>query len=43
MADIVISGEETLEEIRAFFSNDRYATVACGAAIEEARPGFSRV
>ena len=43
MADIVISGEATLEEIRAFFSNDRYATVACGAAIEEARPGFSRV
>ncbi|WP_308588172.1 PaaI family thioesterase [uncultured Slackia sp.] len=43
MADIVISGEATLEEIRAFFSNDRYATVACGAAIEEARPGFARV
>lgn len=43
MADVVVSGEATLEEVRAFFSNDRYATVACAATIEEARPGFSRI
>lgn len=32
-----------LDEVRAFFANDRYATRACGAVIDEARAGYARV
>lgn len=39
----LVAGDATLDEVRAFFANDRYATVACGAVIEEARPGYARV
>ena len=39
----LVAGDATLDEVRAFFANDRYATVACGAVIEEARPGYARI
>lgn len=39
----LVVADATLEEVRAFFARDRYATVACGAAIEQARPGYARV
>ena len=39
----LVAADATLEEVRAFFARDRYATVACGAAIEQARPGYARV
>ncbi len=32
-----------LEEIRTFFSADRYATECAGAVIDEARPGYACV
>lgn len=32
----------TLEQAKAFFANDRYATEATGIVIEEARQGYAR-
>ncbi|MDO4443415.1 MAG: PaaI family thioesterase [Slackia sp.] len=39
----LVAADATLEEVRAFFANDRYATVACGAVIDEAQAGYARV
>ena len=33
----------TLDEIRAFFANDRYATECAGAVIDAAEPGYAKV
>ncbi len=33
----------TLEEIRAYFANDRYATECAGAVIDAAEPGYAKV
>lgn len=32
----------TLEELRAFFANDRFATALCGIEVEDARDGYAR-
>lgn len=39
----LVAADASLDEVRAFFANDRYATVACGAVIDQARPGYARV
>lgn len=39
----LVASDASLEEIRAQFKNDRYATESLGAVIEEAGEGFARV
>ncbi len=39
----LVASSASLEEIRARFKNDRYATESLGAVIEEAGEGFARV
>lgn len=39
----LVSADAALEEVRAFFARDRYATTSLDPTIEEARPGYARV
>lgn len=39
----LVSADAALEEVRAFFAHDRYATTSLNPVIEEARPGYARV
>ncbi len=39
----LVAGDAALEDIRAQFKNDRYATESLGAVIEDAGEGFARV
>lgn len=39
----LVAADASLDEVRATFENDRYATTSLAPVIEEARPGFARV
>lgn len=42
-AQPVIPADASLEEIQAYFVEERFATATLGAVVEEGRPGYGRV
>lgn len=43
VARCLVSADASLDEVRAFFVNDHYATLSLSPVIEEACPGYARV
>ncbi len=43
MTEPLVAADATLDEVRATFENDRYATTTLAPVVEEARPGYARV
>ena len=43
MAEPLVAADASLDEVRAFFESDRYATTTLTPTIEDARPGYARV